>query len=157
MAICSRGRWASHEYWAIPMTSLEQSHPKARRKLSGCRILLIEDEYFLADDLASELRAEGAEIVGPVDDVDEALRELDRNHLVHGAILDINLRNNMIYPVADALRRRKIPFVFTTGYAKLQIPDAYKDVPVWEKPLDIPGLIQSLRALLTALRRGGKN
>jgi hypothetical protein len=53
------------------------------------------------------------------------------------AILDINLGGAMVYPVADALRARGVPFIFATGYEAWSIPEAYSDVPRCEKPVDV--------------------
>jgi len=66
------------------------------------------------------------------------LRPLD------AAMLDIKLRNEMIFPVADALRARGVPFVFTTGYNEHAIPDRYKDVARYEKPFDASQVARAL-------------
>jgi CheY-like chemotaxis protein len=108
------------------------------------RILVVEDEYFLADDMAEALRALDAEILGPVADVQEALDLLATEAGISGAVLDINLHGEEIYPVARELRQRNIPFVFATGYAEGAIPAEYKDVPRWEKPFDVAVLSRAL-------------
>jgi CheY-like chemotaxis protein len=122
--------------------------------LSGCCILVVEDEYFLADDLARALEAFGAEIVGPVGEVTDAVAALDAGTPVHGAVLDINLRGEMVYAVASALQARNIPFVFATGYAGASIPAEFQQVPRWEKPFDPAALASALPALVS---RAGLN
>lgn len=111
--------------------------------LGGCRILLVEDEYFLADDLTRALSAAGAEILGPINDAGEALQVVCEAR-IDGAVLDINVRGTMIYAVAEELRRRAAPFVFATGYDKGAIPAQFADVPRWEKPFDPQALVRML-------------
>lgn len=103
--------------------------------LKGRRLLIVEDEFFLADDLAKALRGAGAEILGPIASVDDALDLLDETERLDGAVLDLNLRGEMAYPVADAMIERGIPFVFVTGYDATQIPLRYRGVTRCEKPV----------------------
>lgn len=111
--------------------------------LAGRNILVVEDEYFLADDLTRALTAAGAEIIGPINDAEEAL-QIARKTRVDGGILDINVRGTLIYAVAEELKRRAIPFVFATGYDEAAIPDQFADVPRWEKPFDPATLVHTL-------------
>lgn len=117
--------------------------------LSGRRILVVEDEYFLADDMAEALRALGAAVVGPVSEVEQALRLISEDRDISGAVLDINLHGELIYPMARELRRREIPFVFATGYDKAAIASEYDDVPRWEKPFDPAALAKALCGVLS--------
>jgi CheY-like chemotaxis protein len=111
--------------------------------LSGRRVLVVEDEFFLADDMAHALRALGAEVSGPVPTSDQALALLAAEP-IDAAVLDMNLKGRMVFPVADALRERGIPFVFATGYDQSAVPAAYQDVPRWEKPFDPHKLSRAL-------------
>jgi CheY-like chemotaxis protein len=108
------------------------------------RILVVEDEYLVAQDLAEDLRALGAEVVGPVPSVQMALAAVDAAPRLDGAILDINLQGKMSFPVADRLAAREVPFFFTTGYDQGTIPDRYADVPRCEKPVTAPRLKRAL-------------
>ena len=119
--------------------------------LQGCRVLVVEDEYFIADDLAAALVAAGAEVVGPAPTVDAALALLERQR-VDCAVLDVNLRGQMAFPLADELRRWGVPFVFATGYDASVVPAQYRDVARWQKPFDIGDL---MRALPAATASGG--
>ncbi|MBV9558998.1 MAG: response regulator [Bradyrhizobium sp.] len=112
--------------------------------LAGRRVLIVEDEYFLADDLAHALRALGAEIIGPTGEFNEARQFLNISSAIDGALLDINLRNEMIFPLARELRVRRVPFTFTTGYDRTSLPSDLRDVPIWEKPLNIQAVARSL-------------
>jgi CheY-like chemotaxis protein len=95
--------------------------------------LVVEDEYLLADDMAQALAGMGAEVVGPLPTKDRALTLISSGEPLDAAVLDINLRGETVFPVADALTARAIPFVFATGYAQTSIPAAYQAVPRWEK------------------------
>jgi hypothetical protein len=86
----------------------------------------------------------GVETIGPAGTVKQALHLVEYSGHLDAAVLDIKLRDGMVFPVAEALRARGVPFVFTTGYNEHTIPDRYKDVARYEKPFD-PG--QVARAL----------
>lgn len=119
-----------------------------RAMLAGFSVLVVEDEYFLADDIARALRSHGAEVVGPAGEAEEALGLIRARPDIDVAILDINLRGEMIYPVGDALRRDKIPFVLATGYDDAAIRPDYREVPRWEKPFDPEALVRALPGLV---------
>ena len=107
--------------------------------LRGARILIVEDEYFIADDMAAALRLRGAEVVGPVGTVEEADRIVAEGAF-DCAILDMNLRGDMAYPVADRLSEAGIPFIIATGYNSASLPERFNSVPRVEKPVD-PALV----------------
>lgn len=112
--------------------------------LAGRRLLVVEDEYFLAADLAQALSADGAEIIGPAASVDAALDLLDDTDQLDGAVVDLNLQGEMAFPVADALKERNIPFVFSTGYDQSAIPPRYGDTPRCEKPVKATAIARAL-------------
>lgn len=103
--------------------------------LGGCRILIVEDEYLLADDLREALLDVGADVIGPVGSVEEAMVLTRSTIPVHAAVLDINLRGEMIFPVADELLAHGVPFIFATGYDSWALPDRFDAVPRLDKPL----------------------
>jgi len=77
--------------------------------------------------------------------VEEALRLIqNKGDRLDGAVLDINLRNERVFPVADALTARGVPFLFTTGYDADSIPKAYAGAPRCEKPVDKAQLLRWL-------------
>lgn len=114
-----------------------------RTRLRGRRILVVEDDYLIADDLRRDLAACGAEVWGPVPDVTGALRLLGRE-APDLAALDVNLGGAMAYPVADRLRALGVPFLFSTGYDAAFIDEAYREVPLCQKPSDVVGRLASL-------------
>ncbi|MDR6529542.1 CheY-like chemotaxis protein [Caulobacter rhizosphaerae] len=113
------------------------------------RILVVEDEYLLADDLADALTALGAQVIGPVGVLAEALA-LAETAPINGAILDINLHGQMVFPLADVLAAKGVPYVFATGYGQESLPEAYQGVPTLSKPVNA----QALQPLLAAARAG---
>lgn len=119
-----------------------------RPQLAGRRIFVVEDEYFLADDIGKTFRAMGAEIAGPVGHFEDALKILHDGSVLDAAVLDINIRSEMIFPVARELKARGVPFVFTTGYDKVTLGPEFRDVPLLEKPIDLPAMAQRLAALM---------
>jgi CheY-like chemotaxis protein len=109
------------------------------------RVLIVEDDYLVAADLAYSLEDLGMEVVGPAASVEVALQLLeDEGERLDGAVLDINLREQRVYPVANALAARGVPFVFTTGYDPVSIPQAYAAAPRCEKPVDQRQLVRWL-------------
>ncbi len=116
--------------------------------LAQMRVLVVEDEYFIADDMVRALRKLGAEVVGPVPTKEEALTLIHSGESIHAGVLDINLQGDADFSVADTLTARGVPFVFATGYDDRAIPAAYKDVPRWEKPFEPHDLALSLPTLL---------
>ena len=75
--------------------------------LAGRRVLLVEDEYFIADDAARVFKTGGAEVIGPVASVHGALALLADTPGLDGAVLDVNLQGEMAFPLADALVARR--------------------------------------------------
>lgn len=111
----------------------------------GKTILIVEDDYLIADQTRRELEKHGATIVGPVPSVEEALDLLDA-HAVDAAILDINLDREMVYPLADALIDRQTPFVFATGSETSSMPEKYKGFILCEKPTELSVIAVALFA-----------
>ena len=100
------------------------------------RILLVEDDYMIAEDMAQDLRSLGIEVVGPLPSVERALAAVESETDLDGAVLDINLKGHMVYPVVDALHERNVPVLFATGYDAGAIPARYANVKRCEKPLN---------------------
>jgi CheY-like chemotaxis protein len=120
--------------------------PVPRASLTNHRVLIVEDEYFIADDIAQVLEQAGAEVVGPALTPETALALLTSVR-IDIAVLDIELHGELVFPVADFLRAREIPFIFATGYSQASLPAEYRDVATWEKPFDAYALARALANL----------
>lgn len=110
------------------------------------RILVAEDDYFLAHQLTTDIIRLGCGIVGPFAGVEDALL---CDEPVDAAILDIRLGNETSFPIADSLRRAAIPFLFLTGHSRVDLPPRFADARVYRKP----GHAVTLLADLSAQRR----
>lgn len=113
-------------------------------------IFVAEDEPFIAYDLAATIEDAGGVVVGPAATVKEALALLE-NHSVAAAVLDVNLADEDISPVAELLLARGVPVIFHTG---LGVPDElgarFPNLIVHSKPLDPEKLIRQLAGLIGA-------
>lgn len=116
----------------------------AEPSLDGCRVLVIEDEYLLADELCSELQNAGAIVMGPVGHLDAAIALITSEADIDGAVLDLNLGGDSVFPAADLLMARGIPIVFTTGYDASSIPDRYAHVSRCEKPVTLAQVAKAI-------------
>ncbi len=117
------------------------------QEFEGVRVLVVEDEAAISMLLEEMLLDLGCEIVGPAARLATALQTIEK-HPVDLAILDVNVAGESIYPVADALRDRHAPFVFSTGYGKTGIRDDYRDYPVLQKPFMQNDLCAQMRIAL---------
>ena len=114
--------------------------------LAGRRILIVEDEYFLADDLRQILDEYCAEVLGPT----EALKAINDCQRIDCAVLNVNLGGKSVFPISAALKERNIPFLFATGYGSAQIPAQFNGIPRLEKPFVCAALIATLEAIIRA-------
>ena len=99
------------------------------------RVLIAEDEALVAimmEDLAVEF---GWSVVGPFAKASEALAAA-KSDAIDAAVLDVNLGGESVYPVADVLAARGVPFVFTTGYGAESIDRRFERTPILQKPID---------------------
>jgi DNA-binding response OmpR family regulator len=109
--------------------------------LEGVRVLLVEDEYLVASLIEEMLEIAGCVVTGPIPRLAQAVDAADRE-TCDAAVLDVNLAGERIYPVADILSRRNIPFVFVTGYGVL--PGEYANRPRLCKPFKMADLLDTL-------------
>jgi CheY-like chemotaxis protein len=112
--------------------------------LSGRRVLVVEDELLIAHDLAQSIAGRGAEIIGPVGTVADALELIASSGRLDGAVLDLNLGGEMAFPVAEALDARQVPFVFATGYGPDMLPPRFAGFACCEKPVELGCLVRAL-------------
>jgi CheY-like chemotaxis protein len=107
---------------------------------------LVEDEELVALELSSELSRLGWAIVGPAATLAEAQALLSKPF--DAAVLDVNLRGRAIYPVAEALEERHVPFVFCTGYEMVDPEGRFPGVPIIRKPVRPEAVSAALSELL---------
>ena len=103
----------------------------------GRRVLVLEDDYLVVEEMVQEMAARGAEVIGPIANLSKAFETLRTVPDISGAVLDINLQGEMVYPLADELTRRGIPFVFATAYDESAIPNAYRQHKRFMKPVNV--------------------
>ena len=120
----------------------------AEHLLEGLRILVVEDEYLIADDMRDVLLDAGADVLGPVPNVAAAASLVAAESRVDAALLDINLGGTMVFEFADTLKARAVPFAFATGYDSSAIPDRFAEVPRLEKPVKARSVLAVLEPLL---------
>jgi CheY-like chemotaxis protein len=113
--------------------------------LEGRRILVIEDDYILAETLCAILEDAGARVVGPIGWLEEALAFINANAAnFDSAILDVNLHGEKSYPIADALLACGIRCAFSTGYDPEALDRAYRSLPRCQKPFTSRSLVELL-------------
>ena len=113
--------------------------------LAGTRVLVVEDETLVAMLLEEGLAELGCAIVGPIGRVDAAKRAIASEQF-DCAVLDVNLRGQAVYPVAELLAECAVPFCFVTGYQSPEVEARFAGRPVLHKPF-------SPRELATAVTK----
>lgn len=98
------------------------------------RLLIVEDEWLIADDYASILGQAGYGIVGPCPSVGAALATLEQES-VDAALLDIQLQGETSFPVARRLQNLNIPFAFLSGQGREHLPSEVADCLLFPKPV----------------------
>lgn len=113
--------------------------------LSGLRLLIVEDSMLVAMSLEDYMRSMDCREVFKAARIGEAERVV-RNHTLDGALLDINLSGEAVYPLADELDRLNVPYIFMTGYGVDSIAEGYRRRPVLTKPYDPDEMIDLIKA-----------
>jgi CheY-like chemotaxis protein len=116
-----------------------------RTPISGNRVLLVEDEVLVGIMMRNALSEFGFQVIGPLNSMAEATAAV-RNEDFQAAILDVNLKGELIYPLADMIAARGVPFVFVTGYGAESVERRFSDVPILQKPIELDRL-QSIFAI----------
>lgn len=102
--------------------------------IAGRRVLVVEDESLVAMLLETILEDMGCVPVGPAATVDEGLQLAGGDEPIDAALLDVNVAGKQVFPIAEALKARGVPFVFSTGYGEGGLPDAWRGQPTLQKP-----------------------
>lgn len=116
--------------------------------LNGLRVLVVEDEMLVSMLVEDMLADFGCSVVGPAPDFDEAMA-LANTADIDAALLDVNLAGRPIFPVADALKARGVPFAFASGYGQAGLEEAHRGATVLQKPFRQSDLERALNGLMT--------
>ena len=116
--------------------------------LADPNVLVVEDEALIALELDTELSRLGWTVLGPACTLDEGMEMAKNAEDLIAAVLDVNLNGESVYPLAQALQDRHIPFVFCTGYDVVDPEGRFMDAPVMHKPVDIALLDRKLAGLV---------
>jgi DNA-binding NtrC family response regulator len=122
--------------------------------LEGRRILVVEDEFLLALEVEAALTSFGCFVAGPFAKLGKALVAARATRL-DGAVLDINLNGEMVYPLAEFLDMAGVPFVFLTGYVSSDLPERFRRFRKLQKPLHTERLRHIIRDMLHGGTGGG--
>jgi DNA-binding response OmpR family regulator len=114
-------------------------------------VLIVEDDVLLGMAIGVCVEDAGYEVAGLARSVDAALTTLDRE-TVDAALLDVNLEGELVYPVANALAERGVPFVFVTAHPLKDIPETHRHRPVVPKPYYEAALCAALASVLAETR-----
>jgi PAS domain S-box-containing protein len=160
--ITPQGAQALIEFPLQPGTSILETDAPAQNSVSGGSIdmnsepglagqciLVLEDDYYVASDVASTLRGAGADVVGPFPLSGPAIEAVRQGGLT-GAVVDINLGSGPSFETAHALGQAGVPFIFLTGYDQRAIPDEFDGIPRLEKPVEPRRIVRALDSLIGA-------
>lgn len=116
----------------------------ATKKLTGTVVLLVEDDYLVADALRAALEEEGMLVAGPYPSISSAARALDTEERVDVALLDVHLNNERVFPLADRLIAEGVPAIFVTGYESEAFPERFLGLPRLGKPVQYEELFDCI-------------
>ncbi len=119
---------------------------------SGRRVLIVEDESLVAMLLETILADLGCDVVGPESNIEDGLNVASGTAPLDAALLDVNVAGQEIFPVAEALKARGVPFVFSTGYGEAGLPEHWRGNPTVQKPFTEGAIRDALMAALNMER-----
>lgn len=122
------------------------------QSIKGLRLFVVEDEALVSMLLEAMLEDLGCTVVGVAGNIRDALGRLAHT-VADAAVLDVNLGGEKVFPVADVLAERGVPFVFATGYGRAGLDDRYPSTPVLAKPYSS----EALASVLAAFRARNAN
>ena len=129
-------------------SSSETAKPPYQERLRGKNVIVVEDELLISMEMEMSLEECGSNVIGSFPSVAGFLDVCDQLS-ADAAILDVNLNGVMVFPVADYLVKRNIPFLFHTGNADYeQLATLYPGAPIIKKPADLPVLLETIADLL---------
>ena len=113
-------------------------------ELAGHLVLVVEDDYFIAEEICAALREKGASVIGPAADVEHGRMLMARQPL-DCAVLDVNLHGEHVFQLAGELRARGVQSIFATGYDESFLPTAFRDAIYLQKPIDLAALVRAVK------------
>jgi DNA-binding response OmpR family regulator len=117
-------------------------------RLVGLRVLVVEDEMLVSMLVEDMLADFGCSVIGPAPDLDSAMA-LASSAEIDAALLDVNVAGRAIFPVADALKARGVPFAFASGYGAAGVEGDHRGAPVLQKPFRQIDLERALTSLVS--------
>lgn len=117
---------------------------KSRHEIT---LMVVEDEFLVATSIEMVLQGAGYGVLGPIPTVDEALEAVDRQ-IPDLALLDVNLSGHRVFPVADILLSRRVPFIFLTGCEGAELPPRFAIIPILVKPFSAEHLLHAIDSIL---------
>lgn len=139
-AACEAWRCAGSEL--LPETSVWAGILRDRR------VLVIEDDYFWADELGTGLRRAGVTVVGPTGSLSSAMALLAAEPGLDAAMIDMNLRGERAEPLVDRLLALGVPVLLVTGYECSSLFETHAGLPCLEKPVALDAVFTALSRLL---------
>lgn len=115
--------------------------------MPACRVLIVEDEMLIAMMLQDMVSDAGLEVEGVANSLNAGI-DLASKADIDLAILDVNLNGEEVYPVAEILKQRGIPFIFSTGYGAGGLKSGFDGTPQVVKPFQQKLLMAAVKAAL---------
>jgi DNA-binding response OmpR family regulator len=123
---------------------------------TGCRVLVVEDETLIAVLIEEVLSEMGCEILGPIAKLETAL-QLAKDGIFDIAVLDVTIRGGKVYPVAEELMARGVPFILASGYGDWSLPSSLREHRRLTKPFAEAELKEQVRLLYSEAARSREN
>ncbi len=118
--------------------------------LGACRVLVVEDEYTIAEEICFELKRVGAVVIGPVGQLRAAIDLVRTAPEIDVSVLDLNLGGETVFPLADLLAERGVPIIFATGYDAQSIPSRFAPAATLVKPVAISAMVKAVSSAIIA-------
>lgn len=139
-----------------PFSADPGRHPKrggagrehGSQPLASRTILVVEDEFLIAEDLCVILKQAGADVIGPADSLPRAIRLFHEAEGLDAAMLNVDLHGVAVFPLVDELQAERVPMLPLTGYDDSHIPDQYSHIRRCNKPTGAARLVEELYVLL---------
>lgn len=119
-------------------------------RLTGRRILVVEDSPVVGPFTAELLAELGCEVVGPAPNMAAAREIVEGDEPIDAAMMDVHIRGERVFPLCEVLAAKGVPFLLTSGYADWQMPDKWEDRPRLLKPYTIDQVEKALTKLVDA-------